>query len=254
MHPIYALWAHPRSMSTATERIMRERGDLDCLHEPFMYDYYVHRKLRDLPGFEVQPDHPKDYEAIRDMILSRAEAGPVFFKDMSYYVMPRILGDADFLDRLQNMFLIRRPRAAILSYRKLDPDLTVEEIGLAAQLRHVEGLRALGRPVTVLRAEDLRADPEGMMQALWSAVGLPFSARAFEWQRSEAPGDWAQVQDWHGAVMGSTGIRPPDPDAERRESEAFDAAAAEDSRLRDLLPPHESAWRALSAIALTPSG
>ena len=38
-HPIIALWSHPRSMSTAFERIMRSRGDLDCLHEPFMYDY-----------------------------------------------------------------------------------------------------------------------------------------------------------------------------------------------------------------------
>ncbi|MCO5125978.1 MAG: hypothetical protein M9957_01250 [Rhodobacteraceae bacterium] len=38
-HPIIAMWSHPRSMSTAIERIMRERGDLDCLHEPFMYDY-----------------------------------------------------------------------------------------------------------------------------------------------------------------------------------------------------------------------
>jgi hypothetical protein len=39
MHPLIALWSHPRSMSTAIERVMRERGDLDCAHEPFLYDY-----------------------------------------------------------------------------------------------------------------------------------------------------------------------------------------------------------------------
>ena len=50
----FVLWSHPRSMSTATERIMRERGDLDCAHEPFMYDYYVHRKRRVMPHFDVQ--------------------------------------------------------------------------------------------------------------------------------------------------------------------------------------------------------
>ena len=48
-HPIIALWVHPRSMSTAIERIMRERGDLDCLHEPFMYYYYVGLGKRELP-------------------------------------------------------------------------------------------------------------------------------------------------------------------------------------------------------------
>ncbi len=252
MHPIHALWAHPRSMSTATERIMRERGDFDCLHEPFMYDYYVHRQVREVPGFDIQPDHPRDYEAIRDMILRRAETGPVFFKDMSYYVMPRILGDAAFLDRLHNMFIIRRPRASILSYYRLDPDVTEEEIGIAAQLRHVEGLRAQGRAVSVVRAEDLRADPRGMMRALWTAVGLGYSERAFDWQRAEMPEDWEQVQDWHGSVMGSTGIRPPDPDAEAREAQAFGEAAARDPRLHDLLAPHEAAWRALSAMALSP--
>ncbi len=57
-HPIFVLWSHPRSMSTATERIMRERGDLDCAHEPFIYDYYVHRKIRVMPHFDVQEGHP----------------------------------------------------------------------------------------------------------------------------------------------------------------------------------------------------
>ncbi|HUF56321.1 MAG TPA: hypothetical protein VMM55_07145 [Thermohalobaculum sp.] len=32
-HPIVALWCHPRAMSTAFERLMRERGDMTVLHE-----------------------------------------------------------------------------------------------------------------------------------------------------------------------------------------------------------------------------
>jgi hypothetical protein len=36
MNPIIFLWAHPRSMSTAIER-----GDFDCLHEPFLRYYYL---------------------------------------------------------------------------------------------------------------------------------------------------------------------------------------------------------------------
>jgi hypothetical protein len=43
MNPIIFLWAHPRSMSTAIERVMREGGDLDCLHEPFLRYYYLER-------------------------------------------------------------------------------------------------------------------------------------------------------------------------------------------------------------------
>ncbi|WP_283176701.1 hypothetical protein [Gemmobacter sp. 24YEA27] len=75
MNRIYALWSHPRSMSTAMERVMRERGDLDCAHEPFMYDYYVHRAIRQMPHFDVRPDHPVSYPAIRDHLLARAAKG-----------------------------------------------------------------------------------------------------------------------------------------------------------------------------------
>lgn len=37
MHAIYALWIHPRAISTALERVMMARGDLKILHEPFSY-------------------------------------------------------------------------------------------------------------------------------------------------------------------------------------------------------------------------
>ncbi len=78
MHPIIALWSHPRSMSTATERLMRERGDLTCFHEPYMYYYYVERAVRVMPLFDVDPEKPKSYEAIRDMLLEAGEARPVW--------------------------------------------------------------------------------------------------------------------------------------------------------------------------------
>ena len=40
LHRIVALLAVPRSTSTAFEWMMRQRGDLDCLHEPFGEAWY----------------------------------------------------------------------------------------------------------------------------------------------------------------------------------------------------------------------
>ena len=51
MYPIVILRAHPRSMSTAIEPVMRERGDFDCLPEPFLRCYYLRRSGRALPHF-----------------------------------------------------------------------------------------------------------------------------------------------------------------------------------------------------------
>ena len=250
MNPIYALWSHPRSMSTATERIMRERGDLDCAHEPFMYDYYVHRKVRAMPHFDVQPGHPVTYQAIRDSLLDRAEHRPVFIKDMSYYVMPHILADAEFGKRLVNCFLIRDPMAAISSYFKLDPKATLDEIGLEAQWRHHQALIARGERPVVIDAETVRRDTRGTMAALWERIGLPFSEAAFDWQE-EKPKDWEQVGGWHADVMQSKAIRPLSEDEVLAQRAKFDRMAENNPLMRDYLAHHQPFYEQLRAAALT---
>jgi len=239
-------------MSTATERLMRERGDLDCLHEPFMYDYYVHRQRRVMPHFEAQEGHPTAYADIRDMLLERAEKGPVFIKDMSYYVVPHILEDRAFSDRLRNSFLIRNPVASVTSYYKLDPEVTLEEVGLAAQWRHFEGLSERGEAPPVIRAEDVRADPEGIMAALWQRLGLPYRAEAFDWQR-ETPADWTQVEGWHADVSQSKEIRPLTDEEVRAQDDKFEALAREAPHLRDYVAHEMPYYERLSAHALKPA-
>jgi hypothetical protein len=129
-------------MSTAIERIMRERGDFDCLHEPFLHYYYLERSGgKPLPHFDTEQDHPQSYAGTRDLILQRAEKAPLFAKDMSYYVMPEILRDEKFCRRVRHCFLIRNPLHSILSYYKLDSDVGLDEIGLEAQWRQLQGLQ-----------------------------------------------------------------------------------------------------------------
>ncbi len=251
MHPIIALWAHPRSMSTAIERIMRERGDLICLHEPFLYDYYVARGVRSLPHFEPEAGNPTHYEAIRAWILRAAAKGPVFFKDMSYYVMPRIVEDLDFSRRLTNCFLIRDPLASIASYYGLDPDVTCEEIGIAAQWAHYQVLeRLLGRAPVVLESEVVQADTKAAMAAVWHNVGLSYREAAFSWSAEKIPKDWQQVGGWHGDVTASAGIQAPKADARERAEARFRALEAEAPKLSGYLEVHSPAYEALKARAL----
>ena len=40
MNKILVLWATPRSTSTAFEWMMRQRGDMECFHEPFGEAWY----------------------------------------------------------------------------------------------------------------------------------------------------------------------------------------------------------------------
>lgn len=217
-HPIIALWSHPRSMSTAFERIMRARGDLECLHEPFMYDYYINRSKRVMPHFDAMDEHPRSYEAIRAMILAKAEQGPLFFKDMSYYVMPHVLEDTQFLGRVTHSFLIRDPKASLTSYAKLDPEFTSEELGLEAQWQHYEGIVKLtGRKPVVIESESIQANAPAAMQSYWRGVGLSDKPEALQWGE-DMPADWQQVSGWHQGVLSSTSVKPV-TDAKRQEIE-----------------------------------
>ena len=245
-HPIVALWAHPRSMSTATERVMLERGDCTVFHEPFLADYYLHRALRPMPMLEAKRAGTKDYVAMRAEILAAGERGPVFFKDMSYYVLPRMFDDRAFAARLCNVFLVRDPRRSIASYARLDPDFTDEEVGLEAQWRHAVFLRdAMGAAPIVIAAEALAEDPQRVIGKVWARAGLPFVASAFSWQAGEVPEAWEYVAGWHGAAVNSTGIRRDETDPE----EAFKAAADKLPRLRGYLAHHWPFYARLMEMA-----
>jgi len=248
-HPIIALWSHPRSMSTAFERIMRSRGDLQCLHEPFMYDYYVHRSTRVMPHFDVQPEHPRSYTDIRALILDKARNGPVFFKDMSYYVMPHLMADESFALGITHTFLIRDPTAAIVSYAKLDPEVSLAEIGLEAQWRHVEAIRSLtGKAPVVVQSERVQNDPEGQMKAYWSAVGLSDTPQALHFGE-EVPADWQQVSGWHQDVMASTSIRPwTDEDVAKTKAQ-FEALAKDKPHFSEYHAHHAPFHARLAAMS-----
>ncbi len=220
-HPIIALWSHPRSMSTAFERIMRSRGDFDCMHEPFMYEYYINRSKREMPHFDAMDEHPRSYDDIRGMILAKAEKAPVFFKDMSYYVVPRILDDGAF-----------------------------QEIGLEAQWRHAEAVQARkGRPPVIVRSEAVQSDPEGELRKYWRTLGLADKPHALHWN-DPPPADWKQVQAWHGNVMESTAIRPSDPAQAARTEAEFVRLAKEHPRFRAYLAHHLPFYERLLQLAL----
>ncbi|MGI9492246.1 MAG: hypothetical protein ACR2QF_07615 [Geminicoccaceae bacterium] len=251
--PIIALWCHPRSMSTAIERIMRERGDCTCFHEPFLYDYYIARQVRCLPHFQTDKDQPTSYEDIRDHLLDVAADATVFIKDMSYYVVPRLLQDHDFADQITHSFLIRDPLRSILSYYKLDPLVTLEEIGLEAQWRHVRWLEdTTGETPLIMEAEDVQQAPKAMMAAYWSRLGLPFMPKALEWKSADMPKDWKVVSGWHEMVSQSQTIQVSSAKEEAEARAAFDVLLKTAPHLADFLSHHLPSYRELRRRAIKP--
>lgn len=246
MNPIIFLWAHPRSMSTAIERVMRERGDFDCLHEPFLHYYYRQRTDKALPHFDGRHDHPRSYAETRDMVLERAEKAPIFARDMSYYVMPEILQDAVFCRWIRHCFLIRNPVYSILSYYRLDPNRSLNEVGIKMQWRQLRGLQALGIDTSlVLEAEAVQRDPLASMSRFWQELGLDCETQALAWKSGTPPPDWRYVQGWHHDVSESSGIVAASAADNQASQDDFEQLCRRVPRLEHYLRHHLPFYRKL---------
>lgn len=232
-------------MSTATERVFRQRGDFKVHHEPFLVYYYLHRSERSMPMLD-EFTQPKDYDDIRSELIGDGERGPVFFKDMAYSAMPRVLDDPSFLKRLHHIFLIRDPRRSIASYHRLDPGVTRAEIGLEHQwtlLRHLHD--ELRVKALVVEAERIAAQPQIMVKRICDYVGIGFNEASLQWPANDMPKDWRYVEGWHADAGSSTQLKPDHRDAQA----VFDRASEKAPHLRDYLAYHEEFYRLLKAAA-----
>ena len=209
MHKIVALWAIPRSTSTAFEWMMRQRGDITCLHEPFGEAWYqgeeplwprlTEDSLR-TPGLTL--------ESVWASMLEMAAKGPVFSKDFPHYI-DHIWND-EMLSYFTHSFLIRNPAMTITSMFDKWPDFHEKEVGFAEQRELFERLLdKTGTPPPVIDSDDLLENPADIVEKWCSAVGLPFIEEALSWE----PGARDEVSWWdggsfHANLRNSDGLKP----------------------------------------------
>lgn len=209
MHISIALWGHPRSMSTAFERHFIERGDFTVFHEPFSYVYFFHERRAQLPHQNPDPNHPRTYPAVRDMMEQVRREGPVFHKDFAYHALDHLLLDADYLVGQVNTFLIRDPEEAVLSLANVHPHVTRDTLGyieLAELFQYVS--QVTGETPLVINAADLADDPEGTLLAYCRHAGIDPAPEALHWDSGSRP-EWATWEGWHRDVIDSRGIAKP---------------------------------------------
>lgn len=210
MHKIVALWAVPRSTSTAFEWMMRQRGDLDCLHEPFGEAWYQGEDPM-WPRFQEGDKTTRGLtlESVWDDINARAQKGPVFLKDFPHYI--NHMWSPEFLGNFTHAFLIRDPAKTISSMYDKWPNFDELEVGFPEQRALFDLLTALnGTPPPVIDSDDMLEDPETMVAAFCDAVEIPFMPRALSWEAGADTGDysWWDGGSFHANLKASNGLKP----------------------------------------------
>ena len=187
---------------------MRQRGDLDCLHEPFGEAWYqgeaplwhgFDESAVTTPGLTLQ-------SVWRD-IQARAAKAPVFLKDFPHYI--NHMWDAEFLSHFTHAFLIRDPAKTITSMHNKWPEFHEGEVGFPEQRALFDLLWALnGTPPPVIDSDDLLENPEAMVEAFCDAVDIPFFPQALSWEPGGDPSEhsWWDGGSFHANLAQSTGL------------------------------------------------
>lgn len=218
-----AMWSGPRNLSTAMMRSFEARADVaEVWDEPF-YAAYLAASGKDHPmRAEVLSAQAQDWRVVA-AACAAAEGPPgtvIYQKHMTHHMLPEF-GRA-WMDALAHVFLIRAPERVAASYAAKHEEVGLEDIGFVQQAELFDRMAdRTGAAPPVIDAEDVRADPEGMLRRLCAAIGLPFDPAMLAWDsgRRDSDGVWGAY--WYGSVEGSTGFAPPEP-----EPAALDGALA----------------------------
>jgi sulfate adenylyltransferase len=205
------LWAVPRSISTAFERVFVERDDFEVLHEPFSASYYYGE---DRPSDRFEDAAPKaeySYERVVEDVF-RPREQRIFLKDMAYHA--KKLLSPGFASRFVNTFIVRDPKYVLVSLYKMWPDFTLEETGYEDLYRMFRYATDAGEDVAVVDAMTFSENPAGVLAAYCEHLEVPFTAGSLTWESGDVS-KWDNWEGWHEDAESSTGIAP----AERRDPE-----------------------------------
>ena len=235
---ILMMWAHPRSLSTAFERMMMERSDFLVFHEPFCTLYDTGRvTLRGVRGAETTLT---DYDELIDFIGVASAGARVFIKETCEYHYAQVLAREEFLRAATHTFIIREPRKTISSHFKMNPNVTRDEIGYGHLWELHTRLAELGVAVrAVVDADRMLVDTEDVVSEYCRRVGIEFQPAALSWNPM-MPHDWERTALWHADAISSAGIR----EIERN----YDATVDTDDRLRSFYDWHLPIYQKLKAL------
>src|ERR687893_2968708 len=177
-----ALWAVPRSLSTAFERVFVERDDPEVPREPFSASYYYGEDRRRNRYSDVEPEAEHNYERVLAEVL-RPRNKRVFLKDMAYQAKG-VMGP-EFIANFVNTFIVRDPKYVLSSLYKMWPDFTLEETGYEELYWAFRYATERGEDPVVVDAMTFSENPVGILSAYCEHVGLPFRADSLSWEPGE---------------------------------------------------------------------
>ena len=206
-----AMWSGPRNLSTAMMRSFGSRADTFVSDEPF-YGCFLKTTGADHPmRDDVIASMDCDWDRVMQSLRrDPADGSPVWYQKHMWHHMAGPIGYDDFAG-FRHAFLVREPERMIASYLRKREAAAFENFGMDRQAEFFDReADRLGRAPPVIDANDVLANPKGVLSKLCDALQIPWNPAMLSWApgRRETDGPWAP--HWYGSVEKSTGFGPPE--------------------------------------------
>ncbi|MDH4047470.1 MAG: sulfotransferase family protein [Gammaproteobacteria bacterium] len=200
------LWSGPRNVSTALMYSFAQRSDTRVVDEP-LYGHYLKASGAAHPGRDdvIAAMNCDGNSAIRELLQPAVapDRPLLFMKHMAHHLTGINL---DFMDRTQNIFLVRDPREMLPSLTIQLPNATLADTGLAVQSALFEMLQKHGSQPAVIDSRQLLLDPQRVLTELCHHLEIPFESKMLSWPKGPIPEDGIWAKHWYHAVHNSTGF------------------------------------------------
>ena len=201
------MWSGPRNISTALMRSWESRSDTFVIDEPF-YAHYLSVTNVDHPGRDeiIQNGETDQSVVSKGLISDIDDSCSIYFqKHMTHHMIPSV--GREWMKDVVNCFLIRDPKDMILSYTKVNSNLSMHLLGLEDQYELFEYVTKInGRAPPVVDSKDILLDPRETLRLLCEKIGVVFSEEMLSWSKGvrDTDGIWAKY--WYDNVINSTGF------------------------------------------------
>ena len=216
-----AMWSGPLNLSTAMMRSFGSRSDTFVSDEPF-YGCFLKDTGADHPmAGDIIAAMDTDWRSVLATLSGDPpDASPIWYQKHMWHHMTGPIGYDDFTG-FTHAFLIREPERMIASYLRKREVAAFEDFGLERQAEFFDReADRLGHAPPVIDANDVLADPEGVLSKLCAALGIPWDPAMLGWDEGRRATDGPWAPHWYGAVEASTSFGPPETTAVQLPPEA----------------------------------
>lgn len=197
------LWSVPRSRSTAFERMMYERGDFQCFHEPFS-------RVSDFGNATLGATQCANQAEVAASLIKSGREMDVFVKDTTDFSMRDAFDSVPDLYGASHALMWRAPIPTINSHLKLSPHATAADIGYGHMLQLAKLLVNAGVEPTIIEGDAFAREPRREYERYCSFMGIDAHDNP-ETFTKEPPPEWSLTARWHEDAATRTAVTQNDP-------------------------------------------